>query len=130
MIKTDKQKERIMQKLGVTAEQADEILAYDKAVDRGEKTEYDLTKEQEKVVKEMKNSKSHNVTGVYNLNKRERKENPTKASIVRELSVFLANDSGNACEKVEITNKERQISFWIGEQQYELTLVAKRMPKK
>jgi hypothetical protein len=35
-----------------------------------------------------------------------------------------------ATENVEITNKERQISFSIGDQKYELTLVQKRAPKK
>jgi hypothetical protein len=30
---------------------------------------------------------------------------------------------------VEITNKERQIAFKIGENAYELTLVQKRKPK-
>ena len=34
-----------------------------------------------------------------------------------------------ACENVEITNKERQIAFKIGENAYELTLVQKRKPK-
>ena len=60
---------------------------------------------------------------------RERKENPTKASIIAELVHFLQEESENACENVEILNKERQLSFRIGENAYELTLVQKRKPK-
>jgi hypothetical protein len=41
----------------------------------------------------------------------------------------LVENSVNACENVEITNKERQIAFKIGENCYELTLVQKRKPK-
>jgi hypothetical protein len=33
-------------------------------------------------------------------------------------------------EMVEITNKERQIAFKVGENDYEFTLVQKRKPKK
>ena len=74
----------------------------------------------------MANVKNHRTTGVYNLNKRERKANPTKQSIIAELAKFLTEQSENACENVEITNKERQIAFSVGEQKYELTLIAKR----
>jgi hypothetical protein len=42
----------------------------------------------------------------------------------------LEETSENACENVTITNAERQISFKIGENDYELTLVQKRKPKK
>ena len=61
--------------------------------------------------------------------KRSRKENPTKAGIIAEIAKFLEENSENACENVEITNKERQIAFKIGENCYELTLVQKRKPK-
>ena len=122
-------KEEIMQALGVSEEEALEIIEFDKAVDRGERTEYDLDPEKEKEAKKMANVKNHRTTGVYNLNKRERKANPTKASIIAEIAQFLAENSENACENVNITNKERQIAFRIGENDYELTLVQKRKPK-
>lgn len=125
----ESQKERIMRILEVDEKQADEILAFDKAIDRGERTEYDLPPEQEKEAKKLANVRSHRTTGVYEFSQRKRKENPTKASIIAELVQFLAENSENACENVEILNKERQIAFKIGEQAYELTLVAKRKPK-
>ncbi len=127
------QKERIMRILNVSAEEADEILKADKAIDRGERVPFDLSPEQEKMAKKFANvdTKKRKKPTVYNLDARGkvRKENPTKASIIAELAKFLTENSENACEMVEITNKERQIAFKIGENAYELTLVQKRKPK-
>lgn len=127
------QKERIMRILDVSAEEADEILKADKAIDRGERVSFDLSPEQEKMAKKFANvdTKQRKKPTVYNLDARgkARKENPTKASIIAELAKFLTENSENACEMVEITNKERQIAFKIGENAYELTLVQKRKPK-
>ena len=127
------QKERIMRVLDVSAEEADEILKADKAIDRGERVSFDLSPEQEKIAKKFANvdTKQRKKPTVYNLDAKgkARKENPTKASIIAELAKFLTENSENACEMVEITNKERQIAFKIGENAYELTLVQKRKPK-
>ena len=127
------QKERIMRILDVSAEEADEILKADKAIDRGERVPFDLCPEKEKLAKKFANvdTKKRKKPTVYNLDAKgkARKENPTKASIIAELAKFLTENSENACEMVEITNKERQIAFKIGENAYELTLVQKRKPK-
>jgi hypothetical protein len=98
----------------------------------GEKL-FELTAEQEKASKQARNSGTRKAPTVYKLDnadgKRSRKENPTKAGIIAEIAKFLVENSENACENVEITNKERQIAFKIGENSYELTLVQKRKPK-
>lgn len=113
------QKERIMRILDVSADEADEILKTDKAIDRGERVPFDLSPEREKMAKKFANvdTKKRKKPTVYNLDARgkARKENPTKASIIAELAKFLTENSENACEMVEITNKERQIAFKIGE---------------
>ena len=130
---TETQKERIMRVLDVSAEEADEILKADKAIDRGERMPFDLSPEQEKMAKKFANvdTKQRKKPTVYNLDARgkARKENPTKASIIAELAKFLTETSENACEMVEITNKERQIAFSVSGNRYELTLVQKRTPK-
>ena len=94
---------------------------------------FDLSPEKEKLAKKFANvdTKKRKKPTVYNLDAKgkARKENPTKASIIAELAKFLTENSENACEMVEITNKERQIAFKIGENAYELTLVQKRKPK-
>ena len=127
------QTERIMRVLDVSAEEADEILKADKAIDMGERVSFDLSPEQEKIAKKFANvdTKKRKKPTVYNLDAKgkARKENPTKASIIAELAKFLTENSENACEMVEITNKERQIAFKIGENAYELTLVQKQKTK-
>lgn len=122
--------QKLMRILGINEDEAKEVIAYDKAIDNGEKTEYDLTAEQQKVAKDYTKAGSRKTPTVYDFKKRERKENPTKGGIIAELAQFLTENSEYATENVEITNKERQIAFKIGEDCFELTLVQKRKPKK
>lgn len=132
-MKKDKkeQLERIQKILEVSEEEALEILAYDEAVEKGTATDYDYTPEEKKVAKQMRGTGTRKVPTVYNLeNGRQRKENPTKEAIIAELAKFLAEQSENACENVEIVNKTRMISFAIGEKSFELSLVEKRNKAK
>ena len=127
------QKKRIMEALHCTEAEAEQIMADDKAIDRGQKMPFDLDKDAEKVARKYAKTGTRKAPVTYKLDntggKRSRKENPTKASIISELAKFLEHDSENACVEVDITNKERQIAFKIGENAYELTLVQKRKPK-
>lgn len=116
--------------LKLTPEQAQELLEYDKAVERGEKTEFDATPEQLKVEREMARTGTRKTPTAYKFTKRERKPNATKGGIIAELSDFLAKNSQFCVENVQILNKERQISFVIGSDTFEVTLVQKRKPKK
>ena len=62
--------------------------------------------------------------------KRERKPNELKEAIVAEIAEFLREDAqGQMYEDVEISNKNRQIAFAVGDKHFELTLVEKRAPK-
>ena len=126
----ENQKEKLMRTLGCTEEEALDIIASDKAIDQGKRVEFDLDPEREKMAKKMANAGTKKPT-VYKFDTKDkkRKENPTKAGIIAELAKFLEENSGNACENVEITNKERQIAFKIGENDFELTLVQKRAKK-
>lgn len=132
-IGTNAQKKRIMEALHCSEAEAEQIMADDKAIDRGQKMPFDLDDEAEKVARKFAKTGTRKAPPAYKLDntggKRSRKENPTKASIISELAKFLEADSENACVEVEITNKERQIAFKIGENAYELTLVQKRKPK-
>ena len=124
------QVQKLMRVLGISEDEAKEVVAYDNAIDNGEKTEHDLTAEQQKVAKEYTKAGSRKAPTVYDFKKRERKANPTKGGIIAELAQFLTENSEYATENVEITNKERQIAFKIGEDCFELTLVQKRKTKK
>lgn len=121
---TEPQIQRIMRNLNCSQEEAMEILLADKAIDRGERMEFDLSPEAEKQAKKYANTGTRQTNGQKT--ERKRKENPTKAATIAEIAQFLTE---NGYEMVEITNKERQIAFKIGENAYELTLVQKRKPK-
>ena len=114
----------LMAQLKCTREEALEIIECDKAIDRGERVYFDLDPEAEKQAKKYANTGTRQTNGQKT--ERKRKENPTKATIIAEISEFLTQ---KGYEMVEITNKERQIAFKVGENAYELTLVQKRKPK-
>lgn len=123
--------QRIMSGLKCSEDEAKEILAYDKAIDKAgakERLAHDLDLETEKEAKKMANVRDHKAPN-YNWTKRERKANPTKGGIIAELARFMENDSEFAVADLEITNKERVIAFTIGDDKFEITLTQKRRPK-
>ena len=122
------QKQRIMDILRVSAQEADEILAYDKLVEQGKPTPYDFTKEQEKATRKYRQADRKRPN--YQVQQRERKPNELKELIISTLATFLGENSGFSSENVEITNKNRMIAFSSGGKRFELTLVEKREPKK
>lgn len=126
---TEKQIENIMVNLKCTREEAEDVIKWDKVIDQGGRTPYDLDPETEKMAKKMANVRERKKPTVYDFKQRERKANPTKGGIISELHKFLAEMSEFATENVEITNKERQIAFSIGSDKFELTLVQKRKNK-
>ena len=109
MVKDTDQLHRIMANLQCTEEEAQEIIAYDKAIDKGEKTPHDLTSAQNKV------AQSYTRTGT-------RKPNEPK----RELIAVLAAALASSADALEVTNPERQIDFsWAGTK-YRIVLSAPR----
>jgi hypothetical protein len=120
----DTQLERIMRNLKCSREEAEAILAEDKRIDRGEKVDFDLTEEEHR--KAMKNANTGTRTAKEGKTARKPKENPTKEGVIAQIAEFLAENGYNS---VEITNKTRSIMFKIGEDAYEITLIAKRKPK-
>jgi len=127
---TESKKALLMRKLGCSAEEADDIIKNDDIIDHGGRTQYDLTPEQEKAAKKYAHAGERKKPLVFDSKPRERKANPTKGGIIAELFEFLSKSSDFAVKNAEITNKERQIAFQIGEESFELTLVQKRKPKK
>ena len=80
------QKKRIMEALHCTEAEAEQIMADDKAIDRGEKMPFDLDAEAEKVARKFAHTGTRKSPTAYKLDntggKRSRKENHTKASII------------------------------------------------
>ena len=118
-----------MRILDVSSEEADEILASDKAIDRGQPQEFDLPPDKVKIAQKFAHTGTRKKT-VYNFNKRERKANPTKGGIIAELAEFLQTASDYEVHDLQIANAERQITFQIGTETFDLTLVQKRKKKE
>lgn len=130
-----------MRKAGYTDEEIQQMLADDKRVDRGEILEWDMTTEEHKKAmkyanvtektpkKSAETPKKGATTYNFDTSTKKRKENPTKANIIAELATFLLQNATFEPENVEIANKERQITFKIGDTSFDLTLIQKRKPK-
>lgn len=121
---------RIMSGLKCSYEEALEVHLCDKAIDKGEKMDFDISKEQEKEVRKM--LKHETMSGARTFEKRpkqpkEKKVNEPKKAFIEDLVAWLgeSEDYGN----IEVVNVERQVKFTIGEDTFELTLVQKRKPK-
>ena len=121
------QKDIIMKNLGLTEEEADELLKADKAIDKGEKMPFDLSKEQQEIAKSFTKTgtKTKKAPTVYKFEKK-KTENVPKAELIKKLEELLNNEG---FIDVKIVNAERIISFSNGDNSFELTLTQKRKPK-
>ena len=118
-----------MKVLDIPEAEAIQLVMDDKAVDKGEKL-FELSAEQKKVAKKYAGTGTKKRT-VYKFDTaKKKKENPVKQKIITEIERFLNENSEICAENVQIINTERQIFFQIGSNDYELTLVQKRKPKK
>ena len=116
-------------KLGYSDAQIEEMLEDDKAIDRGEKMEWDLTAEEHKKAMKNANADEHKKPTAYKFDKRERKANIPKQEIIAEIFEFLTEKCEFSPQNVVILNKERQISFDYADEKFEITLTQKRKPK-
>ena len=123
----DKRVEELVNLLGCSIFEAEQIIADDKKIDKGQEVDFGLTKEQEKQALKYANVKEHKKPAVYKFDKRERKADTTKEGVIEQISQFLIE---NGYDNVEITNKSKLIAFKIGEDNYEFNLIRKRKPKK
>ena len=123
----EKRVEEIVDLLGCSIAEAEDILIADKKIDKGETVDFGLTKEEEKRALKYANVKEHKRPAVYKFDKRERKADTTKEGVIEQIAQFLTE---NSYENVEITNKSKLIAFQIGEDSYEFNLIRKRKPKK
>ena len=107
----------LMKALECTREEALEIIADDEAIDSGEKL-FELTPEQEKASKQARQGprKKNSKPTV-----RERKVDNDKRTLIKYL-----NEAVEFCDKVEITNPERQIDFVYNGRKFRIVLSAPR----
>lgn len=121
MTKDETQLSRIKAGLKCSDAEAAEILAYDKAIDHGEKTPHDLTPAQNKVAQSYARTGTRKPT-VYKFTARERKPNEPKREIIQVLVDALTP----ICDTLEITNAERQLDFDFHGVKYRVVLSAPR----
>ena len=117
--------EKMMKTLGLTEQEARELLADDAKVDKGQKMAFDLTPEQEKNAKKARATGTKKPTA-YKFENRKRKENPEKRDILKTL-FELAED---CWDNAELVNPERQVDFHLNGNHYSITLTCHRPPKE
>lgn len=125
-MKDQKRIDELVDLLGCSMVEAQQIIEDDKKIDKGERVAFDLSKEDEKKALKLANVKEHKKPAVYKFEKRERKADTTKEGVIQAIYDFL---SENGYENCEILNKSKLIGFKIGEDDYELNLVRKRKKK-
>ena len=118
---------KAMRALGMSDEEIAEVLACDKAIDQGKRTDFDLDPEKEKQAKKLANAGTRKKPITFSQAPKERKADEEKRMIIEEIA--------RSCEKnlakcTTICNPEREISFIIGENHYSLTLTRHRNTKK
>lgn len=122
---TPEQRERAivrnMQALRITRKEAEELVADDEAVDRGEAMPWDLTPEQIKNQRKLANATTRKTTGKTT---RTKKENPDKQSIITCMQEALASMDG--IQELTCTNAERAVDFTLNGISYTITLTAHR----
>jgi hypothetical protein len=115
----------LMAKLGISEEEARQVLEDDKRIDRGEKL-FELSAEQEKASKQARQAdRKPTVYKLDNTNgKRSKKANEVKAGLIELLSEVVKEQP--ACNSLEIVNNEREFVFsWMGTK-YKVVLSAPR----
>lgn len=127
----DEKIELLMKNLDVSEEEAKEIVEYDKAVDKMtmSEVEADLTPEQKEAIKKFKNVATKTVKKPFvpDLKPRARKENGTKKGIIEDIFNAL-NEKGY--ENLTIVKAEKEITFDMGGDNYSISLICHRKPKK
>lgn len=120
----DEAVKKIMGILGCTEQEAQDVIATDKKIDKGEKL-FPLNPEEEKASK-----KARRAPTVYNFDtsKRKKVENLVKRDLIQQLFQFL-NSLNEVITNIQVVNPERIISFDVQGNTYEFTLVQKRKPK-
>ena len=119
---------RIMQGLHCSEEEAREIAKSDIAIDRNEAQDFDLPPEKQKIAQKFAHTGTRKTPTVYKFNTPKRKPNATKEGLIAEISQLLESLSFDI-KDIQITNVNRQITFQVGEDTFDLTLIQKRKKK-
>ena len=113
-----------LRKMGLTDEEAKDVISADKAIDKGEKL-FELTEEQKQVEKKYKNTHTRTVKTAYGQTQtKERKTDTDKRMLIDALAEKLENYADGG--KVNITNAEREIELVFHDRKFKIVLSAPR----
>ena len=122
------EKEKLIAKhmnlLGISREEAEQLVADDEAIDKGAKL-FELTAEQEKASKQARQAdRKPTVYKLDNTNgKRSKKVDDAKKFLLSALIGGIEESTGG---KVEVLNDEREFVFHFNEKKYKVVLSAPR----
>lgn len=111
----------LMQTLGISQEEAEDIIECDKRIDRGENL-FELSQDQKQVVRQMAQTRSVDAYGKTRT--RERKADEDKGEIIKVIAETLAERLPTS--SVEVVNSEREISFCLRNRKFKIVLSAPR----
>lgn len=115
-----------METLGISREEAIQLIADDEEVDHMTKTsdiDGDLTEEQRKSAKKARQADRKPTVYKFDTSKRPRKENTGKRALIDTIKEALEKFG---CEELEVTNVEREIVFHSDGVKYKIVLSAPR----
>jgi hypothetical protein len=121
--------EKLMKNLGITREEAEQMMRDDEAIDKGAKL-FEQTAEQKAAAKAACKGMARAVNAYGKEVKRERKPNDLKRWIIARVKVLCEGWELNGdALNVAVTNPERTIDFEIDGHSFTLTLTEHRKPK-
>ena len=115
-----------MNVLGITREEAIQLIADDEEIDRMTRTsdiDGDLTAEQRKSAKKARQADRKPTVYKFDTTKRKRAENTGKRFLIDEIKKCLENAGADS---LEVTNPEREIIFMSDGTKYKIVLSAPR----
>lgn len=115
-----------MKTLGITREEAIQLIADDEEIDRMTRTsdiDGDLTAEQRKSAKKARQADRKPTVYKFDTTKRKRAENTGKRFLIDEIKKCLENAGADS---LEVTNPEREIVFMSEGTKYKIVLSAPR----
>ena len=122
MSRMDKQVEKLMKALDITEEEALQVIADDKAIDKGEKL-FELSAEQKKASKSARQGDRKPTVYKFDTSKRKRPENVGKRTLIETIQNALAELGADG---MEVTNPERELNFSVDGVKYKVVLSCPR----
>jgi len=114
----ENQIEKLVRILGISEEEAKQLIEDDKKIDKGEKL-FELSKEQEKASKKARQADRKPTVYKFDNSKREKKKDAEKSEIISALVASVENLGGSS---IEITNAEREFIFHLNNIKYKIVL--------